>query len=176
MPAGSVWDRFEADPRDPAHTTLRASDADRDVVLGVLRDAYAAGKVDTAEYERRVDAALEVVRLGQVLPLLEDLASTRSPARRARRAPEGASVREEALATFERDLRDMRTGWIALSVLLVGIWGATSVTAGDLLFFWPVFPVLAVGVGYLSHRLNPEKHVEELEEKIARRRRRRRED
>ena len=60
--------------------------------------------------------------LGQVLPLLEDLASSRTPARRARRAPEGATVREEALATFERDLRDMRTGWVALSVLIQGFY------------------------------------------------------
>lgn len=173
MAAGSVWDRFEADPRDPAHAVLRASDADRDALLEVLRDAYAAGKVDTDEYERRVDAALVVERLGEVLPLLEDLAPPRAPARRARRAPNGATVQEEARLTHRRELRDMRTGWVALTVLLTGIWGATSAASRDLLFFWPVFPSLAVGVGCLSTWLSPEKRLEELEEEIARKRRRR---
>jgi hypothetical protein len=85
-------------------------------------------------------------------------------------------VREEAVRAHGRDLRDMRNGWLGLTVLVTGIWGATSLASGDLLFFWPVFPSLAVGVGVLSHRLNREKHLEELEEKIVRERRRRGEE
>lgn len=82
------WDRLSADPSTPAAATLRASDADRDVVLGVLRDAYAEGRLDRAEYERRVEGALGVLVVADVVPLLSDLvAERRPPVRRAPPAP-----------------------------------------------------------------------------------------
>ena len=34
--------------------------------------------------------------------------------------------------------------WLALMVLWWGIWAATSLGSGDLLFPWPIFPSLAM--------------------------------
>ncbi|KQP85022.1 DUF1707 domain-containing protein [Aeromicrobium sp. Leaf291] len=159
------WDRLSADPSTPAAATLRASDADRDVVLGVLRDAYAEGRLDRAEYERRVEGALGVLVVADVVPLLSDLVAERRPAGTAR------SARTEAEEKVRRESRDSRNGWIGVTALTTGIWAATSAGSGELLFFWPVFPSLGIGFGWFMHHLNREQRVEELEEKIARKRR-----
>lgn len=37
--------------------------------------------------------------------------------------------------------------WAGVSVLVVGIWVATSATVGHALYFWPVWPILGMGIG-----------------------------
>jgi hypothetical protein len=162
------WERLSVDPRSPEAATLRARDADREVLLEALRDAYADGRLDRDEYERRVEDALAVRVVADALPVLADLvAPPRPPSRRE-------SVRAEALRKVRREERDARNGWLGVTLLTTGIWGATSLGAGDVLFFWPVFPSVAIGVGALLQRLNREQRLEELEEKVARTRRGRR--
>ena len=46
-----MWDEFEFDPRSPNHGSLRASDADRDVVHRALGSAYADGRLTRGEFE-----------------------------------------------------------------------------------------------------------------------------
>lgn len=162
------WERLSVDPRSPEAATLRAGDADREVLLGALRDAYADGRLDRDEYERRVEDALAVRVVADALPVLADLVAPPRPL-----SPR-ASVREEALRKVRREERDARNGWVGVSLLTTGIWGATSLGSGDLLFFWPVFPSVAIGVGALLQRVNREQRLEELEEKLARKRRGRR--
>lgn len=164
MAAG--WARLSVDPRAPEAATRRASDADREVVLEVLREAYADGRLDVTEHDRRVDRALAVVVVADVLPLLGDLVSLDVPAPR-RRTP-----RAEAEEKFRREDRDARNGAIGVSLLTTGIWAAVSIGQGDLMFFWPAFPTAALGVGWVMHRVNREQRVETLEEEIAARRRR----
>lgn len=103
--------------------------------------------------------------VADVLPLLTDLVSLDVPAPRPR------PPRVEAEEKFRREDRDARNGAIGVSLLTTGIWGATSIGSGDLLFFWPVFPALALGFGWFMHRVNREQRVESLEEEIAQRRR-----
>jgi hypothetical protein len=46
-------------PADPSSSpALRASDADRDRVTELLRAAVADGRIDPAEFDQRLDAAL----------------------------------------------------------------------------------------------------------------------
>ena len=52
---------------------MRASDADRDRVAEVLREAYAEGRLDAAEHTERIDAAYTAKTLGELAPLLADL-------------------------------------------------------------------------------------------------------
>ncbi|GGU35058.1 DUF1707 SHOCT-like domain-containing protein [Streptomyces daghestanicus] len=52
---------------------LRASDADRDRVAEVLRDALAEGRLDMAEFEERLDAAYAARTYGELAPLIRDL-------------------------------------------------------------------------------------------------------
>lgn len=163
------WERLSVDPRTPEAATLRAGDADREVLLAALRDAYADGRLDREEYERRVEAALAVKVVADALPVLADIVAPARPVERR------ATLQQEAREMLRREDRDARNGWVGVTTLTTGIWAATSVAAGDLLFFWPVFPSVAIGVGVLMQRLNREQRLEELEEKAARKRRRREE-
>jgi Domain of unknown function (DUF1707) len=52
---------------------LRASDADRDRVLDLLRDAAGDGRLTAAEFDERVEAALSSRTLGELAALTADL-------------------------------------------------------------------------------------------------------
>ena len=60
-----------ADPR--ASSELRASDADRDQVIDVLRAAFADGRLDPAEFDERLGGALAARTIGALVPLTADL-------------------------------------------------------------------------------------------------------
>ncbi|MFI1414937.1 DUF1707 domain-containing protein [Streptomyces sp. NPDC020707] len=62
----------------PAETSgglpeLRASDADREQVAEVLRDALAEGRLDMAEFEERLDATYKARTYGELEPITRDL-------------------------------------------------------------------------------------------------------
>jgi hypothetical protein len=58
---------------DRAKTALRASDADRDRVIEVLRAAVADGQLDRAEFDERLEAALSSRTLDELAVLTADL-------------------------------------------------------------------------------------------------------
>ena len=60
-----------ADP--PSSPALRASDADRDRVIELLRAAVADGRLDQAEFDERLDAALGARTIDALAPLTADL-------------------------------------------------------------------------------------------------------
>ena len=60
-----------ADP--PSSPALRASDADRDRVIELLRAAVANGRPDSAEFDERLDAALAARTIDALTPLTADL-------------------------------------------------------------------------------------------------------
>jgi hypothetical protein len=59
---------------DPSSSpALRASDADRDRVIEMLRAAVADGRLDPAEFDERLDAALAARTIDALAPLTADL-------------------------------------------------------------------------------------------------------
>jgi len=70
---GDVWGAFAHDPRDPAAAPLRASDADREVIHGVLAEAFATGRLDRSEYDERTATVLSARTLGDLPPIVVDL-------------------------------------------------------------------------------------------------------
>ncbi|GGU36998.1 DUF1707 SHOCT-like domain-containing protein [Streptomyces lavendofoliae] len=64
-------------PAAPAEPALRASDADRDRIADILRDALAEGRIDTEEHAERVDAVYRAKTLGELEPLVRDLPAAR---------------------------------------------------------------------------------------------------
>jgi hypothetical protein len=60
-----------ADP--PSSPALRASDADRDRVFELLRATVADGRLDPAEFDERLDAALAARTIDALAPLTADL-------------------------------------------------------------------------------------------------------
>ena len=62
-------------PPDPVDAALRmrASDADRERVAGILRDAYAEGRLTAVEHEERLTEAYAATTYGELAPVLRDL-------------------------------------------------------------------------------------------------------
>ncbi|MET9395808.1 DUF1707 domain-containing protein [Streptomyces sp. NPDC006624] len=58
---------------DDSVPDLRASDADRERVAGVLRDALAEGRLDMEEFEERLDATYRARTYGELAPITRDL-------------------------------------------------------------------------------------------------------
>jgi len=113
-----------ADP--PSSPALRASDADRDRVIDVLRAALADGRLDPAEFDERLDAALAARTFDALAPLTADLIGAPGgsvavtlppPGRPAEQAAELITVREKH-GVVRRDGRwtlphrlALRTAW-----------------------------------------------------------------
>ncbi|SDQ46763.1 protein of unknown function [Thermostaphylospora chromogena] len=60
-------------PRRPAPHELRASDADRERIVEVLRDALTDGRLTVVEFEERVETAYRARTLGDLASLTTDL-------------------------------------------------------------------------------------------------------
>ncbi|MFK4223721.1 DUF1707 domain-containing protein [Streptomyces sp. NPDC019890] len=58
-------------------TDIRASDADRDRIADILRDALAEGRLDAEEHSERIDAVYRAKTVGELEPLVRDLPTTR---------------------------------------------------------------------------------------------------
>lgn len=62
-----------SDTQPPDPWSLRASDAERDTYLTLLREAYAEGRLDAAEYEERMAQALAAKTYRELLPVVREL-------------------------------------------------------------------------------------------------------
>ncbi|MEV4332286.1 DUF1707 domain-containing protein [Streptomyces sp. NPDC049597] len=74
-----------------ADHALRASDADRDRIADILRDALAEGRLDAEEHSERIDAVYRAKTLGELEPLVADLPAA---GRRTGAAPYGPETDE----------------------------------------------------------------------------------
>ncbi len=72
---------------------LRASDADRERVAEVLREALAEGRLDMAEFEERLDATYSARTYGELAPITRDL-----PVGTVAAAPKVSMTKEPAAA------------------------------------------------------------------------------
>lgn len=89
-----------------AQAEMRVSDADRERIAELLRDAYAEGRLDADEHAERIGAAYAAKTFGDLVPLTRDLPSHRAvsfdkpPLHAAEPAPAAARplppAREEA--------------------------------------------------------------------------------
>ncbi|MFE7123986.1 DUF1707 domain-containing protein [Streptomyces sp. NPDC057617] len=68
-------------PAEPAG--IRASDADRDRIADILREALAEGRLDAEEHGERIDAVYRAKTLGELEPLVRDLPATGADGRPA---------------------------------------------------------------------------------------------
>ncbi|GAB3448926.1 hypothetical protein GCM10027570_22920 [Streptomonospora sediminis] len=120
---------------------MRASDADRDACAERLATALSEGRLDLAEYERRLDEAMSAVLLGQLQALTADLPEPPAPVERDDSETEPAGANRAALASPWKDWVDEWRWWLGGAVIMSGIWGVTSIMGGDLLPYWPLVPL-----------------------------------
>jgi Domain of unknown function (DUF1707)/2TM domain len=124
----------EVTPR-ASEATLRASDAEREHHVELLREHAGEGRLTPEELSERLDRVYEARTRGELSAVLDDLPAIR-PARD--RVAGAAGDR----AGFYSHL----TTYLLVNLMLIGIWAATG--AG---YFWPVWPLLGWGIGVASH-------------------------
>jgi hypothetical protein len=122
--------------------SLRASDADREAVAELLREAHAEGRLDYGELDERLTQTYaarthaELARLTADLPRPDRRAVER--ARAARREP----ARPGGQTPAPRDSRVLRTAWYAwfcAVAINVVIWAIVSLSSREFIYFWPIW-------------------------------------
>ena len=164
MTGSELWREFAHDPRSPEFAPMRASDADRDIELRTLADAYAEGRLDPVEYDERADVVTAAKTLGELPGVLDDLVPMTGP------VPYGAaldtrSVEELAVAKWEKSRRDAFMGFLIPTLICWVVWGLTNFGG----FPWPVFPMIGTAIPLLGTVVQRKDIIESNKRRIVRR-------
>ncbi|MGY1454532.1 DUF1707 SHOCT-like domain-containing protein [Streptomyces sp. SS8] len=90
-----------ARPPAASPADVRASDADRDRVAEILREALAQGRLDAEEHAERVDAVYRARTMGELRPLVRDLpAGLEAAPRTDRPRPASGGDGDNVIAVF----------------------------------------------------------------------------
>jgi hypothetical protein len=151
---------------------MRASDADRQEVIGRLRTALDEGRLRMDEYLERMGLASEAVTYGDLAPLTTDLPESGPVARRDPAAPPqaqspprppapspGGAVSRPGFAGLPTPLKVLWTIWGAVVAVNLVVWVLVSATTTQLLYPWPLWVagpwgaiLLAISVAVLQAR------------------------
>jgi hypothetical protein len=114
---------------------VRASDADRERTLQLLRRNYAAGRLEDDELEERIELATRARTREELRGLTFDL-------------PRDLRARGRRVVTrVDRAmLRAHGTAFVGVNGGLVGLWAVTG--AGE---FWPAFMLVPWGMAFGAH-------------------------
>jgi hypothetical protein len=166
VPVEPFWESFRLDPRQPGHAPMRASDADREIVRATLGDAFADGRLTREEYDDRLNTLYGSRTLGEVSSLVTDLV----PLDGSPMAPApllGADMRTRGARKWRKDVEEALAAFLVPSIICTVIW--IAVTGGG--FFWPVFPMLFLGLNLVKTVVQRESIIERevlrLEEQAA---------
>ena len=162
----AFWESFRLDPRQPGHASMRASDADREIVRAMLADAYADGRLTREEYDDRLNTLYGSRTLGEMPSLVTDLVPPDGPPT-APAPPLSAELRTRGARKWRRDVEESFAAFPVPSVVCTVIWIAVSGRG----FFWPVFPMLFLGLNLVKTVVQREsvieREVRRLEEQAA---------
>lgn len=126
--------------------SLRASDADRDRIVEILRQHRVEGRITAEEFDERMAAAYNAKTMGALAELTTDLpvdlaAHARQQAEIARQKAERGSMSKQMRAAI--------SSWASLAVVLTVIWAVAGFG-----YYWPAWPLgvmAALGVtGYIK--------------------------
>jgi hypothetical protein len=168
---GDIWSGFAHDPRDPAAAPLRASDADREVIHGVLADAFATGRLDRVEYDERSTSVLSARTLGDLPPIVADLVPNLPARTSSGRVPltvaSASDIQDRAVEHWHDERRNAFFGFLGPTIICWTIWAATSFGG----FPWPAIVMAATFFNFLrvatSKREVVGSEVKRLERKQA---------
>jgi hypothetical protein len=124
---------------------MRASDQDREEVVGRLRAALDEGRLKMPEYVERMGLAYDAVTYADLAPLHADLPASTGLARPApapppapQPAPAPAPVAQRA-DHMPTALKVLWTIWLAAVSINVVVWFLVTVTSGHLVYPWPLW-------------------------------------
>ena len=131
---------------------LRAADADRAAVAGVLGEHMSAGRLTLDEYDERLTRAYAARTFGELDELTADL-----PALDTGRLPEPADRATPATGcgagawAQDTDAHSWRS-WVTTALIVIGVWLTISLASG-VHYFWPVWVIGPWGAVLLAQTL-----------------------
>jgi hypothetical protein len=131
---------------------MRAADSDRQAVADKLKQALDEGRLDLAEYDERLQQAYAAKTYGDLEDLLDDIPGTApAPTRATDPAPRTATPLPVARSERAGQLVKAWLGGFG-GIFVVGtvIWLITSLTTGNLQYFWPVWLLIPMAMGALG--------------------------
>jgi hypothetical protein len=145
---------------------MRASDADREIVRAMLADAYADGRLTREEYDDRLNTLYASRTLGEMPSLVTDLVPPDGPPT-VPAPPLPAELRTLGARKWRKDVEESFAAFLVPSIICTVIWIAVSGQG----FFWPVFPMLFLGLNLVKTVVQRESVIERevlrLEEQAA---------
>jgi hypothetical protein len=117
---------------------LRASDSDRDLVIGRLHTAATDGRIDAEELEQRVSVALKARTYGALEAIVSDLPDP---------GPHRQRTRHPAVPAARWAVRSVRANPVLLVVLLPGL-ALTFALLVAVTLLWAVLMVVALVLGH----------------------------
>jgi hypothetical protein len=151
----SFWESFRLDPRQAGNGSMRASDADRELVRAVLVDAFGDGRLAREEYDDRLNALYGSRTLGELPTLVADLMPSGSAPAVLATLP-AADLRARGARKWRKDVEESFAAFLFPSAICTVIW----IVAGHGGFFWPVFPILFLGLNLLKTVVQRESAIE----------------
>jgi hypothetical protein len=149
----------------PGDPRMRASDADRERTVTLLREHHAEGRLTADEFSDRVDRALAAKTIGELDALLADLPGIdlyRLPAAGIRPAPPGALRPRSGGAVDRRSAGAVSpqrvatwAAWAAISALLFVTWLGLGLASGGAAWV-PWFLLVVVPWGMVIARRPPD--------------------
>jgi hypothetical protein len=133
---------------------VRASDADRERTIEVLRESFAQGRLTPEEFHERVDLGYAAKTIAQLAELTTDLPPADGPLASADGPHPVAPGHAGAVQrSFGSEMRRIWTGWASMTIVLTTIWLLTGISGG-LSGYWPIWPVGIYGAVCLTMTLN----------------------
>ncbi|MGW4029896.1 DUF1707 SHOCT-like domain-containing protein [Streptomyces sp. NPDC004838] len=128
---------------------IRASDADRDRIADILRDALAEGRLDAEEHSERIDAVYRAKTLGELQPIVQDLpaasAKSAEPDSYAYGPEAQAGPAENVVAVFSSSVRKGRWS-IGRRTNAFALFGSVEIDLTEALFQQRVTVINATSV------------------------------
>jgi hypothetical protein len=122
---------------------MRASDQDREEVVGRLRAALDEGRLKMPEYVERMGLAYDAVTYADLAPLHADLPAATGLAKPAPAAPPAPQPAPAPVAQradhMPTALKVLWTIWLAAVSINVVVWFLVTVTSGHLVYPWPLW-------------------------------------
>ncbi|RRR97384.1 DUF1707 SHOCT-like domain-containing protein [Glycomyces terrestris] len=139
------------------HGKLRISNADRDKAIEQLRAALDEGRIDLGEFDERSLAAYNAKTNAELDLIFEDLPGGRPavgevvPAGEA--APAAPAAPPARRGNWIRRVPALR-GLVTVGLICTAVWAATAIVAGEPGYFWPIWPILGLGIATVVQVVN----------------------
>jgi len=140
------------------HGKLRISNADRDKAIEQLQAALDEGRIDLAEFDERAKGAYEAKTNAELDLIFDDLPGGRP--KEAEVVPvDGAQAPEYAHGSPRGSRHGFHRlpalkGLVTVGAITTAIWAASSIGTGEWQYFWPIWPILGLGIATVMQLVN----------------------